>query len=48
MVRQVRTIDISGYNDPQQRKKIAAELFEAAKDIGFFYVTGEDPVCCCQ
>jgi len=40
MVREVRTIDISRYDDPEKRKAIAADLFEAARDVGFFYIAG--------
>eukprot|EP00775_Hariotina_reticulata_P003032 gene3032-3313_t len=40
MVREVPTIDISGYDDPVKRQEIAAELFEVARSVGFFYITG--------
>ena len=35
------TIDISGWDKgAEEQQRIGRELFEAAKTIGFFYVTG--------
>lgn len=37
--RQVVTIDISNFE--QRKHEIAAQLFEAAKNVGFFYISGQ-------
>ena len=38
MVREVVTIDISNFEE--RKHEIAKQLFEAAKDVGFFYISG--------
>jgi isopenicillin N synthase-like dioxygenase len=39
MVREVVTVDISNFEE--RKHEIAKQLFEAAKDVGFFYISGK-------
>ncbi len=38
MGREIVTIDISNFEERKQ--EIAEQLFEAARDVGFFYISG--------
>ena len=40
LVNEIPVIDLSGINDPAQRKDIGRQLVAAATQIGFFYVSG--------
>lgn len=44
MGRKIITVDISDFE--QRKQEIAAQLLEASKDVGFFYIGGAHPCRC--